>query len=159
MGQQTIGSCLVKPHCEARRLPRAALSPIFTWVRRLSRAERQKDTWVRSVRRGGQEESETHLEKVLQLLPPSATEKARLVQAAKVVRRRKESGDILAKVWKSFSSPESLSGSAFPLSPDSLLLSTTKATSAWTSRLWIRRGQRFHSKPSNVGWRPTSRMI
>ena len=145
MGQQTIGSCLVNPHCEARRVPRAVLSPIFTWLRR--------------VRRGGQEERETHLEKVLQLLPPSATEKARLVQAAKVVRRRKESGDILAKVWKSFSSPESLSGSAFPLSPDSLLLSTTKATSAWTSRLWIRRGQRFHPKPSNDGWRPTSRMI
>ena len=103
MGQQTIGSCLVNPHCEARRVPRAVLSPIFTWLRR--------------VRRGGQEERETHLEKVLQLLPPSATEKARLVQAAKVVRRRKESGDILAKVWKSFSSPESLSGSAFPLSP------------------------------------------
>ena len=72
-GQQTIGSCLVKPHCEARRLPRAVLSPIFTLVRR--------------VRRGGQEESETHLEKVLQLLPPSATEKDRLGQA-RLMRRR-----------------------------------------------------------------------
>ena len=48
-GQQTMGSCLVKPHCEARSLPRASLSPIFTWATRLSRA--------------GQEEMGTHLDK------------------------------------------------------------------------------------------------
>ena len=48
-GQQTMGSCLVKPHCEARSLPRASLSPIFTWATRLRRAE--------------QEEMGTHLDK------------------------------------------------------------------------------------------------
>lgn len=71
-----MGSCLVNPHWEARRVLRAVLSPILTWLRR--------------VRRAGQEERETHFEKVLQLLPPSATEKARLGRAAKGVRRRRK---------------------------------------------------------------------
>ena len=85
-----MGSCLVKPHWEARSLPRAVLSPIFTWVRRL--------------RMEGQEEIETHLEKVLQLLPPSATEKARLEQVKLVRRRRKKGGKVIvAKVWRSIS--------------------------------------------------------
>ena len=48
-GQQTMGNCLVKPHCEARSLLRASLSPIFTWATRLRRAE--------------QEEMGTHLDK------------------------------------------------------------------------------------------------
>ena len=87
-----MGSCLVKPHWEARRLLRAVLSPIFTWLR--------------SVRMEGQEEIETHLEKVLQLLPPLATEKARLEQVKLVRRRRKKGGKvILAKVWRNVSTP------------------------------------------------------
>ena len=54
----------------------------------------------------GQEEIETHLEKVLQLLPPSATEKAKLEQVKLVRRRRKKGGKvILAKVWRNVSTP------------------------------------------------------
>ena len=81
-GQQTMGSCLLNPHWEASSLPRAFLSPIFTWTSRL--------------RSSGQEERETQVETVEQLLPPSATENAKLGHARLVRIRRKEKGDIFS---------------------------------------------------------------